>query len=152
MVGLLAVNKIWRSNAGSEEKEVDLMTVDIAPESVYQVDLYWNYIPYSVNRKEYAASIDRAIELLNGEYAAVGVWVNIGTGSGNRVDFYDETGNPLAGYHIYTSLGEYTNHGELRIGSVEDPKSIKYKKAGEEDDQYLRELIDLLKASGEDSH
>ena len=143
--GLWIIYGIWSSAVNGEEPEDELMTVNISPENVYQVDLYWNYDSFSINRKEDPTSVDRAAELLNGEYTAVGVWISgLATGSADRVDFYDKAGNLLTGHRIYTDEDRGLSIGSTNSNRV---RYNKYRKMGGEDDSSLLELVSLFKVN-----
>lgn len=134
-VALILLTSGLRHSANKVEAEKTSLTIDIAPENVHQIEVYWNYEEFSVNREDNANAVNDIVSFLNGEYVLFGIWNNLGTGSGNRVDLYDEAGDLLTGYRIYN------DHDDgLSIGTSDD---YEYRKEAT-GDQDIWSLIEVI--------
>ena len=125
---------------GEDQPIADTLSVEIDPQKVAKIDLYWNYQTYTVLSENQYAFVHDAVALINGSYSAGGRWSNDRTGSGDRITFYDMDGNPLAEYFFIRREG--MEGVEQGIWSEEVKETIMFQKNGSPDD--TKEMIENI--------
>ena len=130
----------YSSSNPSNQSDIETLSVEIDPQKVAQIDLYWNYQTYTVRYEDDSYLIRSTVDLINGIYYACGTWSNDRTGSGDHITFYDIKKEPLAEYYFIKRDGiEGIEHG-IWNEEVKDKKM--FQKDGSQND--TKELIENI--------